>query len=99
MNDGKTDGAGRFWAGTKDSEGRRPIGSLYRLDPDRSVSEVARGVTVSNGLGWSPDGRTMYYIDSASYGIDAFDIEPGSGAISGRRRLVDLPRGGDCRTA
>ena len=92
MNDGKTDGEGRFWAGTKDSEGRRPIGSLYRLDPDRTVNEVIRGVTISNGLGWSPDGYTMYYIDSATYGIDAFTADPASGSISGRRRFVDLPR-------
>jgi len=56
------------------------------------VSEVVRGVTISNGLGWSPDGHTLCYIDSPTYGIDAFDTEPGSGAISGRRRLVDLPR-------
>ena len=92
MNDGKTDPAGRFWAGTKDGEGRRQLGSLYRLDPDRMVTEVVRGVTISNGLGWSPDGRTMYYIDSATYGIDAFDTDPESGSISQRRRLVDLPR-------
>jgi sugar lactone lactonase YvrE len=92
MNDGKTDHAGRLWAGTKDSEGRRAIGSLYRLDADRTVTEMVRGVTLSNGLGWSPDGRTMYYIDSTTYGIDAFDADPASGAISHRRRLVDLPR-------
>ena len=92
MNDGKTDGAGRYWAGTKDTEGRRPLGSLYRLDRDGTVAEVVRGVTISNGLGWSPDGRTMYFIDSATYGIDAFEADPASGAIAGRRRLVDLPR-------
>ena len=93
MNDGKTDPSGRYWAGTKDAAGSRPIGSLYRLDPDRTVNEVVSGVTLSNGLGWSPDGRTMYLIDSTTYGIDAFDADPASGAISRRRRLVDLPRG------
>jgi sugar lactone lactonase YvrE len=92
MNDGKTDPSGRFWAGTKDADGRRPIGSLYRLDPDRTVTEVIRGVTISNGLGWSPDGRTMYYIDSATYGIDTFGADPASGTLSERRRLIDLPR-------
>jgi sugar lactone lactonase YvrE len=92
MNDGKTDRAGRYWAGTKDIEARRPIGSLFRLDPDRTVTEVIRGVTLSNGLAWSPDGRTIYYIDSTTYGIDAFDADLASGAISARRRLVDLPR-------
>jgi sugar lactone lactonase YvrE len=92
MNDGKTDPSGRYWAGTKDTEASRPLGSLYRLDADRTVTEMVGGVTLSNGLGWSPDARTMYFIDSTTYGIDAFDTDPASGAISSRRRLVDLPR-------
>ena len=92
MNDGKTDTAGRFWAGTKDKEGRRPLGSLYRLGLDGTVTEVVRDVTISNGLDWSPDGRTMYYIDSSTYRIDAFDADPATGSISERRPLVDLPR-------
>jgi sugar lactone lactonase YvrE len=92
MNDGKTDGAGRYWAGTKDAEGRHPLGSLFRLDPDRTVTEVVRGVTISNGLGWSPDRRTMYHIESATHGIDAYDTDPGSGSISRWRRLADFPR-------
>jgi sugar lactone lactonase YvrE len=92
VNDGKCDPAGRFWAGTKDVEGRKPIGSLYRLDADRRVNRVVRGVTLSNGLAWSPGGRTMYYVDSTSYGIDAFDFEISTGDLSGRRRLVELPR-------
>ena len=92
MNDGKCDPAGRFWAGTKDIDGRAPTGSLYRLDADHRVTRVVPGVTLSNGLDWSPDQRTMYYIDSTTYGIDAFDFEIGTGDLSGRRRLVDLPR-------
>jgi sugar lactone lactonase YvrE len=92
MNDGKTDPSGRYWAGTKDAQGTRRIGSLYRLDPDRTVTRVIEGVTLSNGLGWSPDGRTMYYIDSTTYGIDAFAFDASTGSISRRRRLVDLPR-------
>jgi sugar lactone lactonase YvrE len=92
MNDGKCDPAGRFWAGTRDIEGLEPIGSLYRLDGDHRVTRVVPGVTLSNGLGWSPDGRTMYYVDSTSYGIDAFDFEIATGDLSSRRRLVDLPR-------
>jgi sugar lactone lactonase YvrE len=91
MNDGKCDAEGRFWAGTKDVEGRRPLGSLFRLDPDRTLTRVLTGVTISNGMDWSPDGRTMYYIDSATYGIDAFDVERETGSVSRRRRLVDLP--------
>lgn len=92
MNDGKCDDAGRFWAGTKDVQGRRPLGSLYRLETDHGLTRVLAGVTLSNGLGWSPDQRTMYYIDSSTYRIDAFDFEPESGSVSRRRRLVELPR-------
>jgi sugar lactone lactonase YvrE len=92
MNDGKCDPAGRFWAGTKDASGERPIGSLYRMDPDRTAVEVLAGVAISNGLAWSTDGRTMYYIDSPTYGIDAFDVDPTTGDLSNRRRLIDLPR-------
>jgi sugar lactone lactonase YvrE len=76
-----------------DVEGRRPLGSLYRLDANRGLTRVLTGVTISNGLGWSPDGRTMYYIDSATHRIDAFDFEPETGSVSGRRRLVELPEG------
>jgi sugar lactone lactonase YvrE len=92
MNDGKCDAEGRFWAGTKDVEGRRPLGSLFRLDADLSLTRVLTGVTISNGLDWSPDGLTMYYIDSATYAIDAFAIERETGSLSHRRRLVDLPK-------
>lgn len=91
INDGKCDAAGRFWAGTKDLAGRRPIGSLYRLEPDRTLVRVLTGVTLSNGLGWDPDGATLYYIDSTTHRIDAFDFEPESGDLSKRRPLVELP--------
>jgi sugar lactone lactonase YvrE len=92
MNDGKCDPAGRFWAGTKDVEGVRPLGSLYRLDADRTVTRVVSGIVISNGLGWSPDGSTMYYIDSARYAVDAFEFEVDSGSASHRRCLTELPR-------
>jgi sugar lactone lactonase YvrE len=92
MNDGACDAAGRFWAGTKDDEGRRPLGSLYRLDADHRVVRVLSRVTISNGIAWSADERTMYYIDSPTYGIDAFDFDLASGDVSNRRRLVELPR-------
>ncbi len=92
MNDGKCDLAGRFWAGTKGAEGGRAFGSLYRLDADRRLTKVLTDVTTSNGLGWTPDQRTMYYIDSPTYRIDAFDYDLTSGAISNRRPQVEIPR-------
>ena len=51
-------------------------------------------VTISNGIGWSPDGGTMYYIDSMAYRVDAFDFDVGTGEISGRRPLIVIERGG-----
>ncbi|MGP3956885.1 SMP-30/gluconolactonase/LRE family protein [Nonomuraea sp. 3N208] len=92
FNDGKTDPWGRFWAGTLVS-GARGAGALYRLDPDGTLRTMVTGVSVSNGLGWSPDGRTFYYADSPTGGVDAFDHDAETGALGNRRRLVDIDRG------
>jgi sugar lactone lactonase YvrE len=91
MNDGKCDSAGRFWAGTMALDMRPGAGSLYRLDPDLSVSRLLGELGISNGLAWSLDDRTMYFVDSLAHGIDAFDHEPQAGTISGRRRIIDIP--------
>ena len=90
MNDAKCDRRGRLWAGTMSETLAEGAGSLYRLDADGALTLVVPGVTVSNGLDWSPDNRTMYFIDTLRHGIDAFDFDDGSGAISNRRRLVDI---------
>lgn len=90
MNDGAVDPAGRFWAGTMASDGRPGRGSLYRLDADRSVTPVLRGVGISNGIDWSPDGRWMYYIDTPTHRVDVFDFDVASGGIEGRRPLVTI---------
>ena len=92
FNDGKADPWGRFWAGTMLDD---PHGAcaLYRVDPDHSLHTMVTGVSCSNGLAWSPDGTTMYYIDTQTGGVDAFDHAPSTGALSGRRRIVDIDRG------
>jgi len=90
MNDGKVDPAGRFWAGTMPFDLKPGAGALYRLDGDLSVHAMLRGLTISNGLDWSLDGRTMYFIDSATGGLDAFDYEPENGVIGRRRRIVEI---------
>jgi sugar lactone lactonase YvrE len=92
FNDGKADLWGRFWAGTLVA-GVRNAGALYRLDPDGTLHTMLTGVSVSNGLGWSPDGRTMYYADSPTGGVDAFDHDPATGEITNRRRVADVDRG------
>lgn len=88
MNDGYCDARGRFWAGTMSLGRRGPFGGLYRLDADRRVTTVLTGVGTSNGIDWSPDGRTLYYIDSYLQTVDAFDVEPESGELGNRRTLV-----------
>lgn len=90
MNDGKCDSAGRFWAGTQSEDLTPGAGSLYRLDLDGVARSVLGDVTVSNGLGWSPDDRTMYFIDTATSGLDAFDYDSAHGTVSNRRRLVSF---------
>ncbi|MGH3881726.1 MAG: SMP-30/gluconolactonase/LRE family protein [Actinophytocola sp.] len=92
FNDGKADRWGRFWAGTM-LEGTDGAGAFYRLDPDGSLHTVLTDVSVSNGLGWSPDGATMYYVDTRTGGVDAFDHDPETGELTDRRRLVDVERG------
>jgi sugar lactone lactonase YvrE len=90
FNDGACDPAGRFLAGTMAYDFKPGAGSLYRLEPDLSVSRLIDSVTISNGLGWSPDGGTMYYVDTPTKRIDAFDYDVESGAISRRRPFVDI---------
>lgn len=90
MNDGKCDPQGRFWAGTKDAVASRPIASLYRLGPDRRPVQMVTGLTVSNGLGWSPDRSTMYFIDSPVQRIDLFDFDAENGDITNRRTLIEI---------
>ena len=88
LNDGKCDARGRLWVGSMSPE---PGGAaLFRCDPDGSVREVEGGLTLSNGLGWSPDGRTFYLTDSAEKVIHAYDFGVEAGELSGRRVFADL---------
>lgn len=91
FNDGKTDRQGRFWAG-KMSSG--PVNSLFRLDAGFSAHRMESGITISNGLGWSPDNRTFYFTDSEIKTIYAYDFDAESGAISNRRIFARVPREG-----
>jgi sugar lactone lactonase YvrE len=88
FNDGKCDARGRFWIG---SISRNPgEAELYRYDPDGSLHVMETGLTISNGLGWSPDGKTFYLTDSPRRAIYAYDFDVDAGKISGRRVVVDL---------
>jgi sugar lactone lactonase YvrE len=94
MNDGGCDPHGRFYCGSIHYAEVEGAASLYRLDPDRSVSTVFGGVTVSNGLEWSPDGMLAYYVDTPSHRIDVFDYAKDPG-LTGRRTFVDLTAAGE----
>lgn len=88
FNDGKCDPEGRFWAGTICLK-KRPEASLYCLHTDLKVEKKFSPVTNSNGIIWSRDGQTMFYIDTPSKKIRAFDFDVATSAISGERLLWD----------
>jgi sugar lactone lactonase YvrE len=94
MNDGACDPQGRFWAGTMAYDESPGAGTLYRLELDGRCSTVLTGLTISNGIGWSPDQGTMYLSDSGTGLVEAFDFDGATGAIGGRRTLVQVDRPG-----
>jgi sugar lactone lactonase YvrE len=92
MNEGACDPQGRFYAGSMAYDERPGAAALHRLDPDGSVSVVLEGVTISNGLDFSPDGSVAYYVDTPTGRIDRFDHDPDRG-LTGRRAFAELPPG------
>lgn len=93
FNDGRVDAAGRFWVGTLDRTVSRPVGQLYRFGTDFGLSAMDRGFTVSNGMGWSPDNRTMYFTDTRAHRIYAHDFDLATGCISNRRSFTAFETG------
>jgi sugar lactone lactonase YvrE len=90
-NDGKLDPAGRFWIGTMSGDGSVPgAGALYRLDGERLVP-VLEGLTIANGMGWTADARTMFFIDSPTREVWAFDFNAKDSSITNRRTVVRVP--------
>jgi sugar lactone lactonase YvrE len=92
FNDGAVDCGGRFWAGTmNEDEDGAMLGTLWRLDPDGSVHAMETNVGTSNGIGWSPDNKTMYFTDSRLHIIYAYDFDAASGDVANRRTFVHTP--------
>ena len=96
FNEGKCDPRGRFWAGTMNDVVREPTGSLFRLDRDRHCERVLTGIAVPNSLAWSPDGTVMYFADTETRTIRAYDFDAEAGVPRRPRLFADL-RGGDGR--
>jgi sugar lactone lactonase YvrE len=96
MNDGRCDPAGRFWAGTMATrwEEEPCAGALYRLDGTSgalAATKILGGITVSNGIDWTPDGRQMYYVDSPTQRVDVFDFDAGTGILRNRSAFATVP--------
>jgi sugar lactone lactonase YvrE len=90
FNDGHVDPRGRFWAGTMDDAERQPTGHLYRLDPDGHVERFDAGFVVTNGVEWSVDGRTLYFVESAQRRIWAYDFDMDEGRPGDRHIFTQL---------
>ncbi|MDG0792689.1 SMP-30/gluconolactonase/LRE family protein [Cohnella ginsengisoli] len=91
FNDGKCDPAGRFVAGTMSMNDEPGRGALYSLDAGHAVETLVQDVSISNGLAWSGDGATMYYIDTPTQRVVAFDYDTATGAVANRRVVVEMP--------
>ncbi|MEU6132507.1 SMP-30/gluconolactonase/LRE family protein [Saccharopolyspora sp. NPDC047091] len=88
MNEGGCDPDGRFYCGSMAYGATPGAGRLHRLDGAGNVEPVLDGVTISNGLAWSPDGGTAYYVDTPTQRVDVFDYR--GGELTGRRELVRI---------
>jgi sugar lactone lactonase YvrE len=91
FNDGKCDPAGRFLAGSMDDAEIKPTGSLYSLSPDGSVKTLLTGTRIANGLAWSPDYHTFYFIDTPTRTVMAYDYDLATGAIANPRPVISVP--------
>ena len=88
-NDGAVDPAGRLFQGTmSETDPGAPVAALHRVDADGSARRVLSDVSISNGMGWSPDQATMYYIDTLTFRVDRFDYDPDTGEIEERRPFL-----------
>lgn len=98
FNDGKCDCRGRFWVGTmaidQDASYAKGCGSLYRYE--KGVWEsVLNGMSIPNGIAFSPDNHTMYHIDTPARQIDSYDFEPETGKVSNKKTAVRIERDGN----
>jgi sugar lactone lactonase YvrE len=91
FNDGKCDPAGRLLAGTMDMEEKSPSGNLYSLELGKPPRKLLDGIRISNGLAWSPDYKTFYYIDTPTHQVRAYDYDLETGNISNPRVAVEVP--------
>jgi sugar lactone lactonase YvrE len=90
-NDAACDAAGRLWVGTMSTRREPGTAALHRIRPGEPPEAVMRGTTISNGLGWSPEGDRMYFVDSPTQRVDVLAFDPDSGELGDRRPLIGIP--------
>lgn len=92
FNDGKCDPSGRLWVGTMNRQARANAGKLYVFDGDSIVPKL-ENLSISNGMAWSADQRTFFFIDTVDYAVVAFDFDRQTGTISNKRTVIRVPAG------
>ena len=92
LNDGKCDPNGNLWEGSMDYSQTNPGGSLYKVSANGETHKMLGNITISNGIVWSKDGKTMYYIDTPTAHIRAFDFDKKTNTISNERIVVTVPK-------
>lgn len=91
FNDSAVDPAGRLWIGSYERTLKRPLGELYRIDGSLIAATIDRGFEISNGIAFSPDGRTLYHTDTHPDGrIYAWEFDAATGEVANRRVLIDF---------
>lgn len=91
FNDGRVDPQGRYWVGSMSMVGEGNTGGLFRLNADNTLTRVLSGIGTANGLGWSPDGRTMYFTDTMARTIYRFDFDAAQGELTNKRQFAVVP--------
>lgn len=91
FNDGKCDRKGRFWSGTAAKDWQSPIGILFQLNADLSFKPMAEGFILSNGIGFSPDNKYLYFADSMAHTIYRFDFDLQRGTITNKKSFISIP--------
>lgn len=91
FNDGKCDPSGRFWFGSMSLSEEPKVASLYTFENPETIEKKLGGITISNGLAWTEDTKTMYYIDTPTMQVCAFDFNDATGGISNKRTVITIP--------
>jgi sugar lactone lactonase YvrE len=90
-NDGKCDAEGRLWVGTMSRMFTAGAGSFYSIDRNLKVQKHLDQITISNGMAWSGDNKTLYYIDSPTQQVNAFHFDLKNGEIRFDRTVIEIP--------